>query len=74
MTGKIKFFLENKSYGFVQPDGADPLDDSKNIFFHRKNVNFQIYQSDRDKKVSFEVVKSEVKPAALEAININLEV
>lgn len=49
--GKIKWFSEEKGYGFIESD------DGKDIFFHKSNVVFEghfgLRKSDR---VSFEIL------------------
>lgn len=51
--GSIKFFTENKGYGFIIPsDGA------KDIFFHIKNVNNgKANPPQKDDKVSYVLVE-----------------
>jgi CspA family cold shock protein len=50
--GKVKFFNQNKSYGFIAGD------DGKDYFVHSSGIAEGIYIKDGD-KVSFEVVDGE---------------
>lgn len=60
MEGKIKFFLENKGYGFVL-DGTDP---SKDYFFH---VSGLLDKVEKDDKVQFDIEEGK---RGLKAVNI----
>ena len=55
--GKVKFFNQNKSYGFVAGD------DGKDYFVHSSGIAPGIYPKEGD-KVSFEVVDGERGPKA----------
>jgi CspA family cold shock protein len=55
--GKVKFFNQNKSYGFISGD------DGKDYFVHSSGIAEGIYIKDGD-KVSFEVVDGEKGPKA----------
>ena len=59
-TGTVKFFNEQKGYGFIQPS-----DGSKDVFVHISAVQRSGLQSlVEGQQVSFEVVTEQGKPAA----------
>lgn len=55
--GTVKFFNQNKSYGFIAGD------DGKDYFVHSSGIAEGIYIKDGD-KVSFEVVDGDKGPKA----------
>lgn len=61
-TGKVKFFNQEKRFGFITPD-----DGSKDVFVHLNSVNnnAMLYENDA---VSFSVQQS---PKGLSAINVD---
>lgn len=54
--GKVKFFNEEKGYGFITPENG-----SKDIFVHKSNVNWDIREWD---KVEYTVWQSDKWPQA----------
>lgn len=60
MEGKVKFFLENKGYGFVL-DGTDP---EKDYFFHVSNTLDRVQKDDL---VSYDLEEGK---RGLKAVNI----
>jgi CspA family cold shock protein len=46
LFGTVKFFLENKGYGFITLDGKEARD----VFFHQTDANTKLAKDD---KVSF---------------------
>ena len=41
-TGTVKFFNEEKRYGFITPD-----DGSKDIFMHKSGLKDTVYENDK---------------------------
>ena len=41
-TGTVKFFNEEKRYGFITPD-----DGSKDIFMHKSGLRDTVYENDK---------------------------
>ena len=58
-TGTVKFFNEQKGYGFIKPDegGAD-------LFIHRSNVQTPDQTLYDDQKVEFEIGEGRKGPEA----------
>ena len=61
MQGTVKFFNDDKGYGFITPD-----DGSKDIFVHIKQVTGDIADGST---VSFEVQEG---PKGLNAVNVQV--
>ncbi|MFZ9027774.1 MAG: cold-shock protein [Crocinitomicaceae bacterium] len=59
-TGTVKFFNEEKGFGFIVADEG-----GKDVFVHKSNVNGSIREDD---KVEYEV---EEGPRGLNAINVS---
>ncbi len=62
-TGKVKFFNDEKGYGFITD-----LDSQESVFVHANNTDTQLREND---KVTFEV---EMGPKGANAINVRLYV
>ena len=59
-TGIVKFFNENKGYGFIQPDGG-----GKDVFVHISAVERAGFSSLAEgAKVSYEIVSDRGKESA----------
>lgn len=58
-TGTVKFFNEQKGFGFIKPD-----DGSKDLFIHRSNVETADQALFDDQKVEFEVGQGRKGPEA----------
>lgn len=59
-TGTVKFFNEEKGFGFIIPD-----DGGKDVFVHKSNINGSVREDD---KVEFEI---EEGPKGLNAVNVS---
>lgn len=59
-TGTVKFFNEEKGFGFIIPD-----DGGKDVFVHKSNINGNVREDD---KVEFEI---EEGPKGLNAVNVS---
>ena len=60
-TGTVKFFNNNKGFGFIVPDEGD-----KDLFVHKNNLTDEITEGD---KVSYEIEESE---KGLNAVDVKL--
>lgn len=56
-TGTVKFFNEEKGFGFIKPDEG-----SKDLFVHKNNVNGSITDND---KVKYDTEDTAKGPAAI---------
>ena len=62
-TGKVKFFIESKGYGFITPD-----DGSEDLFAHFSAIQMGGFKTLKEgQKVSFEVTQG---PKGKQASNI----
>jgi len=59
-TGTVKWFSNDKGYGFITPD-----DDGKDLFVHHTAIAGSGFKTlDEDAKVSFEVTQGQKGPQA----------
>lgn len=58
-SGKVKFFNEEKGFGFIAPDGG-----GVDVFVHKSGTKSALYENDA---VTFEV---EQTPKGLSAVNV----
>jgi CspA family cold shock protein len=61
-TGKVKFFNEDKGFGFIKEDGSE-----KEHFVHISGINEETLK--QDDEVSFELVEGR---KGLNAVNVSL--
>ncbi|HEY5511551.1 MAG TPA: cold shock domain-containing protein [Prolixibacteraceae bacterium] len=64
-TGKIKFYAQEKFYGFV-------IDDETKQDFYFNGFDLQNQNVESDDKVQFEIEKSKQRPGSFCAVNVRL--
>lgn len=57
--GMVKWFDENKGYGFITPDSGH-----KDVFFHRSNIEMVERKVDKGERVQFEIGQGRQGPEA----------
>jgi CspA family cold shock protein len=63
-TGTVKWFNENKGYGFISPD-----DGAADLFVHHSEVKMSGYASlDEGQKVEFELGQGRKGPCAVNVV------
>ena len=63
LTGKVKWFNENKGYGFILQD------DGRDIFVHYSEIKAEGYRTlNEGEEVEFEVLESPKGPQAKEVV------
>jgi CspA family cold shock protein len=68
VTGKIKFFSEEKGYGFIRPD-----DGSDDVFVHRSDLNGLLNALQPDQRITYELVATQSKKGnGKKAANVRL--
>jgi len=68
VTGKVKFFSDEKGFGFIRPD-----DGGDEVFVHRTDLANSLNMLITDQRVSYEVVDSRSKKGnGKKAANVEL--
>jgi len=63
LTGKVKWFNENKGYGFILQDGG------RDVFVHYSEIREEGYRTlNEGEEVEFEVLESPKGPQAREVV------
>ena len=66
MNGTVKWFNDQKGYGFITPDGAD-----KDIFVHYSAIEGEGFKSLKENdKIEFELVDGEKGQQAEQVVKI----
>ena len=64
MKGKVKWFNEEKGYGFITPDGG-----GKDVFVHHSEIEIEGFRTLKEGQVvSFNVVDSDKGKKAVQVI------
>ena len=59
--GKVKWFNENKGFGFIEVDGQD-----KDVFIHHSAISMQGFRTLQEgQRVSFDIEQGKKGPAAI---------
>jgi cold shock protein len=59
--GRVKWFNENKGYGFIEVDGQD-----KDVFIHHSAISMQGFRTLQEgQRVSFDIEQGKKGPAAV---------
>jgi CspA family cold shock protein len=68
VTGKVKFFSDDRGYGFIQPDDA-----TDEVFVHRTDLGHSLTNLIAEQRVSYELVDSASKKGnGKKAANVEL--
>ncbi|MBH91085.1 MAG: cold-shock protein [Candidatus Marinimicrobia bacterium] len=63
LKGTVKWFNNQKGYGFISPEGADG--DSKDLFVHMSSIIMEGFKTLKDgQEVEYEVGEGEKGPVA----------
>ncbi len=59
--GRVKWFNENKGYGFIEVDGQD-----KDVFIHHSAISMQGFRTLQEgQRVSFDIEQGKKGPSAV---------
>lgn len=59
--GRVKWFNENKGYGFIEVDGQD-----KDVFIHHSGIQMQGFRTLQEgQRVSFDIEQGKKGPSAV---------
>jgi CspA family cold shock protein len=59
--GRVKWFNENKGFGFIEVDGQD-----KDVFIHHSAISMQGFRTLQEgQRVSFDIEQGQKGPAAV---------
>lgn len=65
-SGKVKWFNDQKGYGFIQPD-----DGSKDLFVHHTAIKAEGFRTLAEgQKVKFEIAQSDKGPKAVNVVSV----
>lgn len=68
ITGKVKFFSDEKGFGFIRPDDGGP-----EVFVHRTDLANSLNALVADQAVRYELVDSQSKKGnGKKAVNVEL--
>lgn len=68
VTGKVKFFTDEKGYGFIRPD-----DGGDEVFVHRTDLGSSLTMLIPDQRVSYELVENKSRKGnGFKAANVEL--
>lgn len=66
-TGTVKWFNDQKGYGFISPDGSD-----KDLFVHHSAISGDGYKSlTEGAKVEFDAAEGDKGPQATNVVQLN---
>lgn len=67
VTGKVKFFSEDRGYGFIMPDANGP-----EVFVHVSDLSHPLSALAKDQRISYELVDNPRKGRGKKAANVEL--
>ncbi|WP_312015131.1 cold shock domain-containing protein [Bradyrhizobium lablabi] len=67
VTGKVKFFTDEKGFGFIMPDDGGP-----EVFVHRTDLARSLNILLSDQRVSYELIDNPRRGGGKKAANVEL--